>query len=219
MNRQKILDVINATIIAEGGVCVTETQLLKDCALDSIGYVSFWLTLESKGFVKSVIEIERYIDYSKLTVSSVIDYIVGGENTDCLCKPILNEYEIHIVDFSDAIEIKKLISKSKSVVKGTKVLPEILSHIHTEDSLAIKLVSGDKIVGVWLSKEFDTHISLSYFYLVEDVRKKLVAYTFFVHCYNKLPNKALVLEADSTIGFEKYIEPIEDGQYLFKGFD
>lgn len=129
--------------------------------------------------------------------------------------------EIKKVEYKDAINIKKMLVGSPSIVSAGKLLPEILEHIDKEGCVAKKIVDGDRLIGIWLSKEYETHTSLSYFYVTDEIRRKSIVIEFFMSCMvliNK--DKSLVICAKDTTGFSRYVEPIEGQKdtYVFKGF-
>lgn len=128
--------------------------------------------------------------------------------------------EIKKVEYKDAIEIKKLLVNSPSIVNSSKLLPEVLEHIDMEGCIASKIVNEDKIVGIWLSKEFDKYVSLSYFYIDPSIRMKHIVLDFFVYNYNivKDSGKNIVIAAKDITGFERYVMPVDDELYVFKGF-
>lgn len=128
--------------------------------------------------------------------------------------------KIKKVEYKDAIEIKKLLVNSPSIVNSSKLLPEVLEHIDRKGCIASKIVNGDKIIGVWLSKEFDEYVSLSYFYIDPSIRMKHIVLDFFVYNYNivKDSGKNIVIAAKDTTGFERYVIPVDDELYVFKGF-
>lgn len=128
---------------------------------------------------------------------------------------------IEKVEYKDAINIKKMLVNSPSIVSTGKLLPEILEHIDKEGCVAKKIVDRDKILGVWLSKEYETHTSLSYFYVAEEIRRKSIVIEFFMSCMVLISkDKSLVICAKDTTGFSRYVEPIEGQKdtYVFKGF-
>ena len=128
---------------------------------------------------------------------------------------------IEKVEYKDAINIKKMLVNSPSIVSTGKLLPEILEHIDKEGCVAKKIVDRDKIIGVWLSKEYETHTSLSYFYVAEEIRRKSIVIEFFMSCMVLISkDKSLVICAKDTTGFSRYVEPIEGQKdtYVFKGF-
>ena len=129
-------------------------------------------------------------------------------------------YSIEKVNFNDSVEIKKLLMNSKSIaVSKGKLLQEILMHIGNEDSVAMKITKDGRIFGVWLSKEFKKHTSLSYFFISEELRLQRIVLEFFIKCtilINK--DKPIIITTKDTTGFDRYVEKINDTQYLFKGF-
>lgn len=128
---------------------------------------------------------------------------------------------IEKVEYKDAINIKKMLVNSHSIVSTGKLLPEILEHIDKEGCVAKKIVDGDRLLGVWLSKEYETHTSLSYFYVADEIRRKSIVIEFFMSCMVLISkDKSLVICAKDTTGFSRYVEPIEGQKdtYVFKGF-
>ena len=128
---------------------------------------------------------------------------------------------IEKVEYKDAINIKKMLVNSPSIVSSGKLLPEILEHIDKEGCVAKKIVDGDMLLGIWLSKEYETHTSLSYFYVADEIRRKSIVIEFFMSCMVLISkDKSLVICAKDTTGFSRYVEPIEGQKdtYVFKGF-
>ena len=129
--------------------------------------------------------------------------------------------EIKKVEYKDAIDIKKLLVNSPSIVDTGRLLPEILEHIDKEGCVANKIDKDGAILGVWLSKEYDTHISLSYFFIRPEVRLQRIVLDLFmksvIQC-NK--GKPLLVQTKDSTGFDKYFELIdnENDIYRFKGF-
>lgn len=129
--------------------------------------------------------------------------------------------EIKKVEYKDAINIKKMLVGSPSIVSSGKLLPEILEHIDKEGCIAKKIVDGDMLLGIWLSKEYETHTSLSYFYVADEIRRKSIVIEFFMSCMVLISkDKQLVICAKDITGFSRYVEPIEGQKdtYVFKGF-
>lgn len=127
--------------------------------------------------------------------------------------------EIKKVEYKDAIEIKKLLVDSNSIVSTSGLLPEILEHIEKDECVANKIEKDGNVLGVWLSKEFDTHTSLSYLFIAEELRAKSIVIEFFMKCLiltNR--DKPIIITTKDTTGFNKYVEKINETQYLFKGF-
>ena len=129
--------------------------------------------------------------------------------------------EIKKVEYKDAIEIKKLLVNSPSVVNTSRLLPDILEHIEKDGCIANKIEKDGNVLGVWLSKEFDTHTSLSYLFIAEELRKKSIVLELFMKSLIQISNsKPLVLSTKDTTGFEKYVKLIDkkNNLYEFKGF-
>lgn len=122
------------------------------------------------------------------------------------------------VEYSDIIKIASMIRNTDAIATD-RVVSELLVHLKDkEESLALKIVLDDEIVGVWFSKEFDKHISLSFFYLDESIRKNPKGVEFFKHCYGLVnKSKPMYLVANDTKGFEKYVEKVSDNLYRFVG--
>ena len=96
-----------------------------------------------------------------------------------------------------------------------------MEHIEKDESVANKIENDKNVLGVWLSKEFDTHTSLSYLFIAEELRKKPIVLEFFMKSLVQISNsKPLLLSAKDTTGFEKYVKLIDkkNNLYEFKGF-
>ena len=129
--------------------------------------------------------------------------------------------DIKKAEYKDAIEIKKLLVNSPSIVNTGRLLPEILEHIDRKGCVANKIEKDGNILGVWLSKEFDTHTSLSYLFIAEELRKKPIVLELFMKSLVQISNsKPLLLSAKDTTGFERYVKLIDEKKnlYEFKGF-
>lgn len=128
--------------------------------------------------------------------------------------------QIEKVKFEDAITVKKMLLQSNGIVNKSKLLQEILSHIENDDSVYMKIVDKENnILGVWLSKEFEKHTSLSYFYISEEIRTMLIVIIFVKECLSNINrDKPIIITTKDTTGFDRYVEKINDTQYLFKGF-
>ena len=128
--------------------------------------------------------------------------------------------EIKKVEYKDAIEIKKLLVDSNSIVNTSRLLPEILEHIEKDECVANKIEKDGNILGVWLSKEYDTYTSLSYLFIAEELRRKSIVLELFMKSLIQISNsKPLVLSTKDTTGFEKYVKLIDEQNnlYEFKG--
>lgn len=125
------------------------------------------------------------------------------------------EMSISDITPDDILEIKQLIKQS-TITISPKFTKEVLEHIYY--GIALKLVKDNIIVGVWCSREFDTHTSLSYFYTDPSVRKSLSLLEFFVTAGSKVnKTKPVLISTTDTKGFDRYVEKIGDELYIFKG--
>lgn len=123
--------------------------------------------------------------------------------------------EISKIEYSEAVEVGSILKKSPSLTSKS-VVKDVLEHIN--DGLALKFVDEGKILGVWCSKEYEGHVSLSFFYADESIRRKPQLAVFFSNCI-KLINrsKPLLLSTNDTTGFDKYVVKIGDELYQFIG--
>ncbi len=70
-------------------------------------------------------------------------------------------------------------------VEELTLLKDIKDHIR--HGICFKLQNNDGLIlGVFLAKRFNTHYSLSYYYLSEEVRRKPITLHFFLFCTKKL---------------------------------
>ena len=129
--------------------------------------------------------------------------------------------EIKKVEYKDAIEIKKLLVNSPSIADTVRLLPEILEHIDKEGCVANKIEKDGRILGVLLIKEYDNYISLSYFFISEELRRKSIILELFMKSLIQTSkSKPLVLSTKDITGFEKYVKLVDEKKklYEFKGF-
>lgn len=80
LDRADALNKINKTILQEHGKPVTEDSLLKNCELDSLGYLLLWLYIENDIIVPDELDevffTEEYVDninYKTYTVKELLD--------------------------------------------------------------------------------------------------------------------------------------------------
>ena len=125
--------------------------------------------------------------------------------------------EIVKIEYEDAIVIGRMLKQSKALTTNT-VVKDVLEHI--KSGVALKFVDQGKILGVWCSKEFETYVSLSFFYIDESMRRKPQLMVFFRNCIEQIDlNKPLLLTTKDITGFERYVVPVANNQdvYAFKG--
>lgn len=126
------------------------------------------------------------------------------------------EAVVEKIEHGDVLEIKKLLERSKAVL-AENVSREVLSHL--DGGVALKLVVDGKIAGVWCSLDMGEYVSLSYFYIREDMRGSLwVLKLFKMGIIMGAQDKPLMIETKDTAGFDKYVEHVEGNVYVFKGF-
>ena len=123
------------------------------------------------------------------------------------------------IEISEAISVSKILKTSKALA-STRVVKDIIDHINDNNGLAIKFTGSEgKILGIWCSKELETHTSLTFFYMDNSVRMKREVIVFFMHCYEKLDKtKPVLIKTKDTTGFERYVKQIDNDMYQFIGF-
>lgn len=120
----------------------------------------------------------------------------------------------------DIVGIKRLLEGSPSL-NTSSLLRDVVGHIGKSECIAKVMTNEGKLVGVWLSKEFETHTSLSFFFIAEEFRKKMCVLQFFQECFSKVTiSKPMFIGAKDITGFEKYVVAVEGNPdvYAFKGF-
>lgn len=123
--------------------------------------------------------------------------------------------EIVKIEYGDAVSIGKILKSSNALTSNT-VVKDVLDHI--KNGVAIKFVDKGEILGVWCSKEFDTHVSLSFFYTDEKIRRKPQLWVFFKNCMEHINlSKPLVICTKDTTGFDRYVKQIGEDLYQFIG--
>lgn len=118
----------------------------------------------------------------------------------------------------DVVVIKKMIDGSPALDTDT-LLRDIVLHINKKDCVARVMIANNKLSGVWLSKEFSDYTSLSFFYISEDMRRRVEVLQFFQECLARMPEKPILIGSKDITGFERYVEPVEGypDVYAFKG--
>ena len=100
-------------------------------------------------------------------------------------------------------------------VENLTLLKDIKDHIRHGE--CFKLQNNDGLIlGVFLAKKFDTHYSLSYYYLSEEVRRKPITLYFFLFCTKKLnPLYSLYIKKNKNYEtYSKYFSPTKDENIL-----
>lgn len=100
-------------------------------------------------------------------------------------------------------------------IENLTLLKDIKDHIRHGD--CFKLQNNDGLIlGVFLAKKFDTHYSLSYYYLSDEVRRKPITLYFFIFCTKKL-NPLFEIYVNKNKNYEtysKYFTPTKDESIL-----
>lgn len=123
--------------------------------------------------------------------------------------------EIVKIEYGDAVSIGKMLKSSNALTSNT-VVKDVLDHI--TNGIALKFMDEGEILGVWCSKEFDTHVSLSFFYTDEKMRRKPQLWVFFKNCTEHINlSKPLVIRTKDTTGFDRYVKQIGEDLYQFIG--
>ena len=123
------------------------------------------------------------------------------------------------MEYSDAVAVSNMLKVSSSIPNDVLVVKDVLSHVNSLDSLSVVLVDDSRIVGVWCSKEFEDYVSLSFFYIDESIRRKLIVLQFFKQCLDSVnTSKPVLIKSADITGFDKYVKHVEDDIYQFVGF-
>jgi hypothetical protein len=123
--------------------------------------------------------------------------------------------EIVKIEYGDAVSIGKMLKSSNALTSNT-VVKDVLDHI--TNGIALKFMDEGEILGVWCSKEFETHVSLSFFYTDEKIRRKPQLMVFFKNCMEQINlTKPLLLSTKDTTGFDKYVTKVGEDLYQFIG--
>ena len=113
------------------------------------------------------------------------------------------------------LDFQRVLTFLNPHVENLTLLKDIKDHIRHGD--CYKLQNNDGLIlGVFLAKKFDTHYSLSYYYLSEEVRRKPITLYFFLFCTKKL-NPLFELYINKNKNYEtysKYFSPTKDENIL-----
>ena len=82
---------------------------------------------------------------------------------------------------------------------------------------AKKILKNSEIVGFCLLLEYTTHISLSYYYILEDYRRKPISLFFFIHIFSQINHKPIYVRKNRNFEqYRRYFETTEkDGVIKF----
>lgn len=123
------------------------------------------------------------------------------------------------VEYKDCLALKKVLQGTKSL-NTNQVLQEMISHLYSKDSYAIKLIdkNTEEVLGVWFSKEFEEYISLSFFYIFPKIRRHIEVLEFFNYCRRLSEDKPILINSKDISGFERYVTQIDEDTYQLVGF-
>lgn len=130
------------------------------------------------------------------------------------------DYRFKELSSTDTMIVKNFLSDSKSI-NSKSLIRDITSHTTDKNgTIAYKIIDDfGNILGVWCSKEFETHISLSFFKIDEKLRRHMIVFDFFKFCYDKTNKaKGLIISSADVSGFDRYVKKLENDLYLFTGF-
>lgn len=123
------------------------------------------------------------------------------------------EYEIEKISQHDTHEVYKLFHTE---IKDPKLLKNIKDHIR--HGISYKMVVDGRIEAAMLAKKFPTHVSLSYYIIAEQKRKKLFSLFFFLFCVKKMQGLPIYIKANKNFSdYEQYFEKHDGDTYKFKG--
>lgn len=97
-----------------------------------------------------------------------------------------------------------------SHVDNKDLMKDIKEHIRNDTSFKLQNENGD-VLGIFLSKKFKTHYSLSYLYLSDEARRKPITLHFFIYCVKKL-NPLYPIYVKKNKNYETYSRYFEETQ-------
>ena len=115
------------------------------------------------------------------------------------------------------IEKNALLEINKILIKeiGSSQLPHLKECLRK--GYAKKILKNSEIVGFCLLLEYTTHISLSYYYILEDYRRKPISLFFFIHIFSQINHKPIYVRKNRNFEqYRRYFETTEkDGVIKF----
>lgn len=118
-------------------------------------------------------------------------------------------YKIFSIDKKDIQEINKILIKEV----GTKEIKGVKESL--KNGFAKKITVENEIFGFCLATEFTTHISLSYYYLKDEIRRKPMSLFFFAYCFSKLSHKPIYVKKNKNFNtYSRYFEKTEDEEII-----
>lgn len=105
-------------------------------------------------------------------------------------------FKVVPIEKKDLLEINKILIKEI----GSSQLPHLKECLRK--GYAKKILKNSEIVGFCLLLEYTTHISLSYYYILEDYRRKPISLFFFIHIFSQVSHKPIYVKKNKN--FEQY---------------
>lgn len=105
-------------------------------------------------------------------------------------------FKVVPIEKKDLLEINKILIKEI----GSSQLPHLKECLRK--GYAKKILKNSEIVGFCLLLECTTHISLSYYYILEDYRRKPISLFFFIHIFSQISHKPIYVKKNKN--FEQY---------------
>lgn len=113
--------------------------------------------------------------------------------------------EISSISYKDSIDVNSFLKGSKAMVTN-RVLKELLEHI--EKGVCFKMVKDGVLVAVSANMIFDTHVSVSFFRVSDEIKGRPLTLQFYKHVCDNLPDKPLILTSKDVSSFKSFVEPI-----------
>ena len=125
---------------------------------------------------------------------------------------VLNlSFKVMPIEKKDLLEINKILIKEI----GSSQLAHLKECLRK--GYAKKLLKRNEIVGFCLLLEYTTHISLSYYYISEESRKKPISLFFFINIFSQINHKPIYVRKNKNFEqYRRYFETTEkDGVIKF----
>ena len=120
-------------------------------------------------------------------------------------------FKVGPIERKDLLEINKILIKEI----GSSQLPHLKECLRK--GYAKKILKNSVIVGFCLLLEYTTHISLSYYYISEEYRRKPISLFFFIHIFSQINHKPIYVRKNRNFEqYRRYFETTEkDGVIKF----
>ena len=125
---------------------------------------------------------------------------------------VLNlSFKVVPIEKKDLLEINKILIKEI----GSSQLPHLKECLRK--GYAKKILEKNETVAFCLLLEYTTHISLSYYYISEEYRRKPISLFFFIHIFSQINHKPIYVRKNRNFEqYRRYFETTEkDGVIKF----